>query len=113
MQVGIVRLALPGANVALSLDTSVFAPKSAPAHSIVHLADFVLLITGAIFVVVFSLLVYAVVRFRRRANDDGKEPPQVYGSNPVEMAWTAVPVLIVIVLTLVTARIIHEIQDAP
>jgi len=52
-----------------------------------------LLITGVIFVVVFSLLVYATVRFRRRADDDGKEPAQVYGSNAVETAWTVVPLL--------------------
>src|SRR5258708_15268152 len=81
--------------------------------SIMHLSRFVLAITGSIFVVVFSLIVYAVVRFRRHATDDGTEPAQVYGSNPVEMAWTVVPVLIVVVLTLTTARIIHAIQDAP
>jgi cytochrome c oxidase subunit 2 len=78
-----------------------------------RLSLFVLAITGAIFVVVVSLIIYAVVRFRRRPKDDGKEPAQVYGSNPVEMAWTVVPVIIVVVLTLTTARIIHEIQDAP
>jgi hypothetical protein len=41
--------------------------------------------TAAIFVVVFILLTYCVVRFRKRANDDGHEPPQVYGSNQVEV----------------------------
>ncbi len=96
-----------------SLTTSIFAPESTPAHSIMRLSIFVLAITGTIFVVVFSLIVYAIIRFRRRPKDDGKEPAQVYGSNPVEMAWTVVPVIIVVVLTLTTARIIHEIQDAP
>ena len=100
-------------NTDASLTPSIFSPESTPAHSIMRLSWFVLAITGAIFVVVFSLIVYAVVRFRRRATDDGTEPAQVYGSNPVEMAWTVVPVLIVVVLTLTTARIIHEIQDAP
>jgi cytochrome c oxidase subunit 2 len=95
-----------------SLTTSIFAPESTPAHSIVRLSLFVLAITGTIFVVVFSLIVYAVIRFRSR-KDDGTEPAQVYGSNPVEMAWTVVPIIIVVVLTLTTARIIHEIQDAP
>ena len=47
-----------------------------------------------------GLLVYAVVRFRRRANDDGTEPAQIYGSGPVEAAWTIVPFLIVVVLAL-------------
>jgi cytochrome c oxidase subunit 2 len=58
------------------------------------------------------LLLYAVVRFRRRANDDGTEPAQIYGSGPVETAWTTVPFLIVVVLTLTTARVIQEVQDA-
>jgi cytochrome c oxidase subunit 2 len=35
----------------------------------------------------------------------------VYGSNPVEVAWTTVPFLIVLVLALTTARVIQEIQD--
>jgi cytochrome c oxidase subunit 2 len=91
---------------------SIFAPESTPAHAITHLAGFVLWITGAIFVVVAGLLLYAVVRFRRRANDDGTEPAQIYGSGPVEAAWTTVPFLIVLVLTLATARIIQEVQDA-
>src|SRR5262249_50488054 len=58
------------------------------------------------------LLAYVVVRYRRRANDDGMEPAQVYGSGPVEAAWTTVPFLIVLVLTLTTARVIQELQDA-
>ena len=96
-----------------TLVPSIFAPESVPAHSISHLAGLVLAITGVIFVVVGSLLVYAVVRFRRRADDDGTEPAQIYGSGPVEAAWTIVPGLIVIVLALTTARVVHEIQDAP
>ena len=91
---------------------SIFSPESAPAHAISNLAIFVLAITGGIFVVVAGLLLYAVVRFRRRVNDDGTEPAQVYGSGPVETAWTTVPFLIVLVLTLATARVIQAVQDA-
>ncbi len=100
-----------GAKTDPELVTSIFAPESTPAHSIVHLARFVLLITAVIFVVVFGLIVYVAARFRLRKNDDRKEPAQVYGSNQLETAWTVVPLIIVVVLTLTTARIIHEIQD--
>jgi cytochrome c oxidase subunit 2 len=92
---------------------SIFKPQSTPADSIFRLSILVLTITGAIFAVVFSLLVYAISKYRRRGDDDGREPPQVYGSNQVELAWTVIPVLIVLVLFLVTARVIHSIQDAP
>src|SRR5579863_413975 len=39
---------------------NIFKPQSTPAHSIFHLSMLVLAITGAIFAVVFSLLVYSV-----------------------------------------------------
>lgn len=93
--------------------TSIFAPASTPADAIFGLSLFVLAITGVIFVLVAGLLAIAVVRFRRRADDDGHEPPQLYGSNQVELAWTTVPVLIVLVLGLTTTRVIHEVEDAP
>ncbi|MGA7523320.1 MAG: cytochrome c oxidase subunit II [Acidobacteriaceae bacterium] len=92
---------------------SIFAPASTPANTIFHLSLFVLGITGGIFVVVGGLLTFALIRFRARKDDDGSEPPQIYGSTQVELAWTVIPILIVVVLFLTTARIIFAIQDAP
>ena len=82
--------------------TNIFAPASTPAKSIFGLSLFVLAVTGAIFLVVFTLLLYSVVKFRKRKNDDGREPPQVYGSNQVELAWTIIPILIVVALFMAT-----------
>jgi cytochrome c oxidase subunit II len=92
---------------------NIFAPQSTPARAIVDLSTFVLAITGLIFVVVASLLVYAVVKFRVTPANADREPAQVYGSTQIELAWTVVPVLIVVVLFAATARVIHAIQDAP
>jgi cytochrome c oxidase subunit 2 len=91
---------------------NIFQPRSTPAESIHHLSVFVLTITGLIFLVVFTLLTYAVVKFRRKRDDDRREPAQVYGSTQIELAWTVIPILIVVVLFLATARVIHAIQDA-
>src|SRR5678815_480275 len=66
-----------------SSPTTIFSPVSTPAKSIFDLSLFVLAVTAVIFTVVFSLLVYSVVRFRKRRDDDGREPPQIYGSNQV------------------------------
>jgi cytochrome c oxidase subunit 2 len=90
--------------------TSIFAPASTPAEAIAGLSVLVLGMTGAIFVLVCGLLVYALVRFRG-TRDDGPEPAQVYGSNQVELAWTVVPMLIVVVLFLATARVITRVQN--
>ena len=92
---------------------SIFDPHATPAESIYHLSRFVLAITGLIFLVVFSLLIYAVVKFRNGAANAHREPAQVYGSTQIELAWTIIPILIVVVLFLATARVIHAIQDAP
>jgi len=93
--------------------TNIFAPASTPAKSIADSSVLVLVITGIIFVVVFALLAYSVVKFRGRAADAGREPAQVYGSTQIELAWTIIPILVVVVLFLATARVIHAIQDAP
>jgi cytochrome c oxidase subunit II len=92
--------------------TNIFAPVSTPAQSIFELSRFVLLVTGAIFTVVFILLVYAVVKFRKTRLNESREPAQVYGSTQLELAWTVIPILIVVVLFLTAARVIASIQNA-
>jgi len=92
--------------------SNIFAPAGAPADAIRTISLLVLAITAVIFLLVGGLLAYCCVRYRSRAGDDGREPPQVYGSNPVELAWTVVPVLIVFVLITTTTRTIYEIQAA-
>jgi cytochrome c oxidase subunit 2 len=89
------------------------APASTPAHQIFDLSIFVVEITGGIFLVVGGLLAIALFRFRARKTDPAGEPAQIYGSTQIELAWTVIPLLIVVVLFLTTARIIFAVQDAP
>lgn len=91
--------------------TNIFAPLSTPADSIFGLSMFVLATVAMIFVVVFALLAYVVIRFRDKSRDDRGEPAQVYGSTQVELAWTVIPVLIVLALFLASARVIASIQN--
>jgi cytochrome c oxidase subunit 2 len=93
-------------------NVSMFDPASPPAESIKNLTILVLAISGFIFVVVEGVLIYCVVRFRQPADGKG-EPPQVYGSKSIEIAWTAAPALIVAMLTLVTARSLWEVNIDP
>ena len=98
-------------------NASIFSPASPPAQSIQNLSMLVLAISGFIFVVVEGVLFYSIYRFRRRQPDgrsDGTtEPPQVYGSAPIEIAWTAAPLLIVVVIVLVSARTLWEVNIDP
>jgi cytochrome c oxidase subunit 2 len=90
---------------------NIFAPQATPAHTIFGLSLLVLAITLAIFLAVGGLLAYAIYKFRHRPGDQG-EPAQVYGSNQIEVLWTVVPILILVVLFLATMRVINGTEKA-
>src|SRR5215470_14276968 len=78
--------------------TNIFKPLSTPAEAANETALLSLAVCGVIFAVVGGLLLYTTIRFRQRASDNDSEPPQIYGSNQIELAWTVIPILIVFVL---------------
>jgi cytochrome c oxidase subunit 2 len=90
---------------------NVFKPEATPAESIYNVSMLMLAICAAIFLVVGGLLAFTIVRFRGRKTDNNSEPAQIYGSNRIEIAWTVIPVLIVIVLSMATARAVVEVQN--
>jgi cytochrome c oxidase subunit 2 len=91
--------------------TNIFKPLSEPAQEVKEVSLLVIAICAAIFVIVAGMLIYTIIRFRQRAGDEASEPPQIYGSNQIELAWTVLPLLIVFVLILVTSRTIADIQN--
>jgi cytochrome c oxidase subunit 2 len=91
-------------------DLSIFAPVSPPAEGIRSLSLLVFAITGFIFLVVEGVLIYCVWRFWRRDANTAGEPPQVYGSKPIEIAWTAAPAMIVFILLLVITRTLWQVE---
>ncbi len=103
-------LALPQVAAAAEDNLSMVDPASPPAGSIRELFYLVLAITGGIFVIVEGLIVYCLFRFRRRTDIPEGDPPQVYGSNPIEIAWTVGPLLIVFVLFMIVVRYVGEIN---
>src|SRR5260370_25896732 len=84
--------------------TNIFAPVSTPAQSIFDLSVFVLEVTALIFVLVFGLLVYAVVKFRKRRTGYAQAAAQLYGISQLQHEWPVMPVLIVVGLFLASSR---------
>ena len=66
-------------------------------------------IATAIFVAVEAALVVAVVRFRRRKNDD-RPVKQVHGNTRLEIVWTIIPAVIMAVIAVPTLQTLFEIR---
>src|SRR5262249_58914434 len=99
--------------LAAAQNHSVLDPASPSAESIRGLFGVVAAVAVGILVLVEGVLVYALVRNRRRAGATDSEPPQVYGSMPIEVAWTAAPALVVFVLILLVGRVIWDVRPSP
>src|SRR5438445_694527 len=59
-----------------------------------------MIIGGVIFAGGEGVLVYSLIRFRRRRG--GPEPAQIRGNTPLEMGWTVGAAVIVAILAVVT-----------
>jgi cytochrome c oxidase subunit II len=75
---------------------SIFNPASPEAQAISHLFVITLWICAAIFAIVAGIVCYSLVKYRWREGD--VEPAQVAGNKRVEIIWTVVPFLIVLLL---------------
>ena len=95
--------------------TSIFSPAATPAHSIFNLSMLVLSVTAVIFLIVGGLLLYALIQLPGSAGlADSREPEhQIYGSNQIELSWTVIPILIVVMLFLTTTRVILGTESIP
>lgn len=54
-------------------------------------------IATGLFLIVQGVLIYSAIRFRKRADDDTDGPP-IRGNIPLEIVWTAIPAIIILVI---------------
>ncbi len=81
-------------------------PATATAQASVLASNWVLftLVGLAVALLVWGLILFSIVRWRRRRDDDGAYPPQFSKNNPLEIAWTVVPLVLVCALFIYTYR---------
>ena len=74
-----------------------------------NLYDIVFVIGVAIFVLVEGLILFAVLRYRRRKGDD-ELPPQIHGNNRLEIVWTAIPIALVLGLFVLSWNTLNTVD---
>jgi cytochrome c oxidase subunit 2 len=72
---------------------------------------FVTAICIGIFAVVAAVIVYAILKFRAPPDDDSDGPP-IHGHTGLEIAWTAVPAVLVTAIGIVSAVVLARNSDA-
>jgi cytochrome c oxidase subunit 2 len=75
-----------------------------------ELYTIVFLIAVAIFIVVEGLIIWSVIRYRRKPGDDIL-PAQTHGNNIAEFVWTVVPTLIVIFMFVISWQTLNVVDN--
>jgi cytochrome c oxidase subunit II len=77
-------------------------------QAIYNLYNLFMYIAAVVFVVVSGLVIWSVVRYRRR---DDELPTQTHGNNKLELTWTVIPTVIVLFLFVVTIQAQDKVLD--
>jgi len=74
-----------------------------------NIYDIVFVIGAAVFFLVEGLILFAVLRYRRRPGDD-ELPPQIHGNNRLEIIWTAIPIAVVLALFVLSWQTLNTVD---
>ena len=84
-------------------------PHTTEAKEVFWLYNVILVMGGIVFVAVEGFIIYSVFRYRRR---DDRLPTQIHGNNLVEVIWTAIPTVIVLILFVLSTLTLNSISQA-
>jgi cytochrome c oxidase subunit II len=80
---------------------SVLQPRGPVAKDQLFLVQFSLGIMIFVLVIVFAIYFYVLIRFRKRKNDNSI-PKQVEGNHLLEIIWTVVPIILLLIIAVPT-----------
>ena len=101
---------LAGCGSDARLPQNALDPEGPVSRQLHNLWNPVFAIAAVIFVFVELLIVYVVVKFRARSDDD--QPVQVHGNTKLEITWTIIPAAILAVVGFFTVFTVFDINEA-
>lgn len=78
-------------------------------REIASLYEVMFVVGVAIFLLVEGLIIYTVIRYRRKPGDDAL-PPQIHGNMVAEAVWTIVPLVLVTVLFFLSWQTLNVVE---
>jgi cytochrome c oxidase subunit 2 len=91
----------------------IFRPEGSQAETINELQVPVFIVAGIVGVLVLGAVLFVVIRFRRRDDDDDSLPVQMHGHQRLEVGWTVVPFLILVPIAIATVSVVLSLTRAP
>src|SRR5688572_16887714 len=100
-------------GIALSLLIDWFpVPASTQAGSIDTLWDVLLIASVPVFVLVITVVLYSVFKFRMRPGEELKDGPPIHGNTKLEIIWTAIPAILLVALCTYSYVVLTDIEKA-
>jgi cytochrome c oxidase subunit II len=106
-------LALSGVALAGNGGVAPVEPRSPNAEGIKDSYLWVSIFTGAILLLVEGSLIWFIIRYRRRRRPRSEDGAQIHGHTNLELAWTVVPVLILVAIGSFVFYKLPGIEDVP
>jgi cytochrome c oxidase subunit 2 len=97
-----------GVAIALAIDWFP-AAATTKSHEIDTLYDVLLIVSVPVFVLVMTVVIYSVIRFRARPGDMSDGAP-IHGNTRLEVVWVAVPTIIVSVLAAYAWIVLNDVE---
>ena len=110
LAIGAVASAL-GIALALLIDWFPVA-AAAQAKPIDTLWDVLLIASVPIFVLVVTVVLYSVVRWRMRPGEELADGPPIHGNTRLEVIWTALPAILLVGLCSYAYVVLQDIEEA-
>ena len=87
---------------------SIFHQRTDVNRDVDYLFKILIYAGTAVFIFVEGILVWTLIKFRKRAGQP--EPEHVHGNTTLEIAWTVIPLIILIMIAIPTVRTIFKTQ---
>ncbi len=85
---------------------------SIQAKPIDNLYDLMIILSVPVFVVVTIIVLFSAWKFRMRPGEEQLDGPPIHGNTKLEVVWTAIPALVLVVLCSYTYVVLTDIEEA-
>jgi cytochrome c oxidase subunit 2 len=111
MQMVVIGAIASAIGIALGLSIHWFPTDAAKQDKPIDtLYDVLMIVSVPVFVLVLTVVLYSVWRFRMRPGQENEDGPPIHGNTRLEVFWTAIPAILLVSLCSYAYSVLHTIE---